>query len=92
MFADFFTLKLGETEVKGRRLKIKELQDSRELLAEGRLDIEKSVEVIKAHVTLADGKPFDPYDLSTGQMRTLIAELVLPKEGRGIADFIGTLC
>ena len=92
MFADVFTVRLGETEVKGRRLTIKELQDSRELMAEGRLDIEKSVEVIKGHVTLADGKTFDPYELSPGQMRTLIAELVLPKEGRGIADFIGTLC
>ena len=92
MFADYFTLKLGDAEVKGRRLTVKELQNSRELLAEGRLDIEKSVEVIKAHVTLADGKPFDPYDLSPGQMRTLIAELVLPKEGRGISDFIGMLC
>lgn len=91
MFADCFTLKLGEVTVKGRRLTLREIQESRADLLGGRLDVEKCVGLIASHVTLADGDKFDPYDLTPGQLRKLVGELVLPEEGRGISDFIGLL-
>ena len=91
MFADYFTLKLGDVTVKGRRLTLREIQESRADLLGGRLDVEKCVALIAGHVTLADGDKFDPYELSPGQLRKLVGELVLPEEGRGISDFIGLL-
>jgi hypothetical protein len=91
MFADHFTLKLGDVTVKGRRLTLKELKSSVADLTGGRLDVEKCVELISSHVTLEDGDKFDPYDLTPGQLRQIVSELVLPKEGRGISDFIGLL-
>lgn len=92
MFADYFKIKLGDTEVKGRRLSLKEIKERRAELIEGKLDIDGCVELIRKHVTLADGSRFDPLELSEGQMRALIGELVLPREARGISDFIGLLC
>ena len=91
MFADFFTLKLGDVTVKGRRLSLKEIQASRADLIGGTLDVEKCVKLIADHVQLESGDKFDPYDLTPGQLRKVVAELVLPEEGRGIADFIGLL-
>lgn len=91
MFADYFTLKLGGATVKGRRLTLKELRDGHAEFVEGSLDVEKCAEVIRSHVTLVDGDPFDPLDLTPGQLRELVGELILPKEGRGISDFIGLL-
>lgn len=91
MFADYFTLKLGGVTVKGRRLTIKELRSNWEAATSGSLSIEDSVRMIRGHVTLADGGSFDPEDLSPAQLRTLIAELVLPKDGRSVSDFIGLL-
>lgn len=91
MFADFFTLKLGDTTVKGRRLSLKEIQESRAQLLGGTLDGDKCVELISKHVTLDNGEKFDPHDLTPGQLRKVVAELILPEEGRGIADFIGLL-
>ena len=91
MFADYFTLKLGDVTVKGRRLSLKEIQESRDALIGGRLDAVKCVGLIADHVTLENGDKFDPYDLTPGQLRQLIAELTLPEEGRGISDFIGLL-
>ena len=90
-FADTFTLKLGEVTVKGRRLTLKEIRAMHVAQAEGVLSIEKSVELIKDHVTLDDGSAFDPEDLTPNQMRKLVGELILPEEGRGISDFIGML-
>ena len=90
-FADYFTLKLGDVSVKGRRLSLKELRERHADLIDGNLDVDKCVELIRGHVTLEDGSKFDPYDLTPGQLRQLICELILPKEGRGIADFIGLL-
>ena len=90
-FADYFTLKLGDVSVKGRRLSLKELQERHADLLDGNLDVEKCVELIRGHVTLEDGSKFDPYDLTPGQLRQVVCELILPKEGRGIADFIGLL-
>lgn len=92
MFADHFTLKLGETKVKGRRLTVKELRENWEVLMEKRLDIATAVELVKSHVTLEDGSAFDPEAVSLEQMRRIIAEMTLPEEGRGISDFIGLLC
>lgn len=92
MFADYFKLKLGETTLKGRRLTIKEVKRYGEAFASGQLGIDESVAVIRDHVTLEDGSKFDPEELTHGQLKELIAELVLPKEGRGISDFIGLLC
>ena len=90
-FADYFTLKLGDVSVKGRRLSLKELRERHADLLDGNLDVEKCVELIRGHVTLEDGSKFDPYDLTPGQLRQVVCELILPKEGRGIADFIGFL-
>lgn len=91
MFADYFTLKLGEVTVKGRRLTLKELKSSVADYTAGTLDVEKCVDLIRGHVTLEDGDKFDPYDLTPGQLRQIVGELILPKEGRGISDFIGLL-
>ena len=90
-FADYFTCKLGEVTVKGRRLTLKQIQENRAALLGGKLDAVKCVELIADHVTLENGEKFDPYDLTPGQLRKVVAELVLPEEGRGIADFIGLL-
>lgn len=91
MFADYFTLKLGDTTLKGRRLSLREVQENRAAMIGNRLDAEKCVELIASHVTLENGDKFDPFDLTPGQLRKVVAELVLPEEGRGIADFIGLL-
>lgn len=91
MFADYFTLKLGNVTVKGRRLTLKELKSNVADYTGGTLDVEKCVELIKSHVTLENGDRFDPYDLTPGQLRQIVGELILPKEGRGISDFIGLL-
>lgn len=88
-FADYFTLKLGEAVVKGRRLTLKEIREHGVEFAQGALDVEKTLEIIASHVTLADGSKFDPLELSEAQARQLLAEMVLPKEGRQISDFIG---
>ena len=80
MFADFFTLKLGDVTVKGRRLSLKEIQASRADLLGGTLDVEKCVALIADHVKLESGDKFDPYDLTPGQLREVVAELVLPEE------------
>lgn len=90
-FADYFTLKLGEVTVKGRRLTVKELRAGLDGLASGSFDVETAVKMVRGHVTLSDGSAFDPEDLSVDQLKQLIAELTLPKEGRGISDFIGLL-
>ena len=91
MFADTFTKKIGDTTVKGRRLSIREIRECWNALAEGSLADDRCLKVIRDHVTLDDGKPIDPEELTQGQARELIAELTLPKEGRGISDFIGLL-
>ena len=90
-FADYFSLKLGEVTVKGRRLTLKEIQQSCAGSSTGLPDAEKCVELISSHVTLDDGDKFDPYELTPGQMRRIVGELILPEEGRGISDFIGLL-
>ena len=90
-FADYFSIKLGEVTVKGRRLTVREIRECHADLFADQLEVDKCVEVIKGHVTLADGKAFDPYELTPGQMRKLVGELVMPEEGRGISDFIGLL-
>jgi len=92
MFADEFKLKLGETVVKGRRLTIKELKANWDAYASGKLDIDSSIRLIREHVRLENGEPFDPEEVSMDQLRKLISELTLPPEGRGISDFIGLLC
>ena len=89
MFADNFTIKLGDVTLKGRRLSIKEIRAYHSDAESGSLDIEKSVELIRKHVTLGDGGKFDPYDLTPGQLRQLVGELILPKDGRSLSDFIG---
>lgn len=91
MFADYFALKLGDVTVKGRRLTLKELRSNVADYTGGTLDTEKCVELIRDHVTLENGDKFDPYDLTPDQLRQIVGELVLPKEGRGISDFIGLL-
>lgn len=92
MFADYFTLKLGDTTVKGRRLTIKEMRSNWHALMNGGIDVDTAVKLIRDHVTLENGKAFDPEELTNSQFSNLIAELTLPKEGRGISDFIGLLC
>ena len=72
MFTEFFTLKLGDVTVKGRRLTLKEIREKRADLLGSRLDVDKCVELISSHVTLDDGDKFDPYELTPGQMRTIL--------------------
>lgn len=91
MFADVFTLELGDATVKGRRLTLKEIRANFAAAQSGGLSIDESVKLIRDHVTLADGSPFDPEDLTPAQMRKIVGELILPEEGRGISDFIGLL-
>lgn len=91
-FADRFTIKIGGATLVGTRLTIKELRANLAALAGDKFDIDASLKVVKEHVRLEGGGEFDPEDLSQDQMRRLIAELTLPKEGRGISDFIGLLC
>lgn len=90
-FADHFRVKLGDTKVVGRRLTVKEIKAGCGDLASGTFTVEKAIEIIRGHCTLEDGSQFDPEELSQDQIRTLVSEMVLPKEGRGIADFIGLL-
>lgn len=90
-FADCFTLKVGEATLKGRRLTLGELKEKSADLDAGTLSAEACADLVRSHVTLEDGSSFDPFDLTPGQLREVVAELVLPKEGRGIADFIGLL-
>ena len=90
--ADTFHLKLGDTEVVGRRLTINEIREHHASFLDGQFgSIDKCIEIIRDHVKRVDGKAFNPYDLTPGQVRTLIGELVLPDGGRGISDFIGLL-
>lgn len=90
-FADYFTLKLGETTVKGRRLTVREIRAGLDSLLTGKFDIPAAVKMVRDHVTLADGTAFDPEELSPDQLKQLVAELTLPKEGRSVSDFIGLL-
>ena len=41
MFTEFFTLKLGDVTVKGRRLTLKEIREKRADLLGSRLDVDK---------------------------------------------------
>ena len=91
-FADSFRLTLGDIEVVGSRLTINEIRRNHADFLDGQFgSIDRCVDLIRSHVKRADGEPFDPYDLTPGQVRTLISELVLPEGGRGISDFIGLL-
>lgn len=92
MFADYFKIEIGGVKLKGKRLTIKEIKRYGEEFLGDRLGVEESIAVIRDHVTLEDGGAFDPEEMTHGQLKELIAELVLPKEGRGISDFIGLLC
>ena len=92
MFADVFEITLGDTKVKGRRLSLAELRENWKYLLSGRLDVDRAEKVIREHVTLEDGTPVDPEEMTQGQIQTLVAEMTLPKEGRAVADFIGLLC
>lgn len=91
MFADYFTIKVGDVTLKGRRLTLKEIHAHYAEVLCGQLSAERSVEMIREHVTLVDGTPIDPMDMTPGQVRQVVSEMVLPAEGRGIADFIGLL-
>lgn len=90
MFADYFTIKLGDTSVKGRRLTIKEVKALLPTIED--LSNDDAVKIVKGHCTLADGSAFDPEELTGDQLRKLVGELVLPEKGRSISDFIGLLC
>lgn len=94
MFADRTKLTLGGVTVNVKRLTLGEIREDRELLQGGdfaALD-ERRTKMLAEHVTLEDGSPLKPEDLSLAQMRQLVKELVgLPEIG-GISDFIGLLC
>lgn len=90
MFADHFKVKFGDDEIIGTRLSIKEIKK----LSAGyeSMSVNESLDVIRNHCKLANGEKIDPEDLTHGQIQTLLAELILPKEGRSLSDFIGLLC
>ncbi|MCF0120640.1 MAG: hypothetical protein HUJ65_03285 [Oscillospiraceae bacterium] len=90
--ADRFTLKLGDAEIKGTRLTLRELKEHSATVMADRLDVEAAAAIVESHATYADGSKLDAMELSIDQMKRLIAEMVLPKEGRSIADFIAALC
>lgn len=88
-FADKFKLKLGDQTVVGRRLTIREIRENAVSFLADRLDVESCAKLIESHATLESGEKFDPLDLTEGQLRALISELVLPEKGRTVSDFIG---
>ncbi len=92
-FTDEITLRIGGTSFKVRRLTIAEIRQARVDWQGGKECLDEEYErLVKSHVTLADGKPFDPSALSLPQMQKLVSELVGIPEGSGLTDFIGLLC
>jgi hypothetical protein len=91
-FADTFRITLGDAVVVGRRLTIGELKSHWSELMEERLDIAAASDIVRSHTKLENGEAVEPEALTLDQLRKLVAELTLPKEGRGISDFIGLLC
>lgn len=92
-FTDEITLRIGGTSFKVRRLTIAEIRQARVDWQGGKECMDEEYErLVQSHVTLADGKKFDPSALSLPQMQKLVSELVGIPEGSGLTDFIGLLC
>lgn len=91
-FADIVTLKLGETQLKVKRLTLKEIRETHALFsASGATFDDDCQRLIKSHVTDLDGKAIDPEELSLAQVRELMRELTGIPEGSPLSDFIGLL-
>lgn len=92
MFCDEAKVKLGDVSLNVRRLTLAELKAAHLSFRAGYALDEGCEKLLREHVTLEDGTPLDPSQLSIPQMQTLINELVGIPEGSGISDFIGLLC
>lgn len=93
MFCDSVKVQLGDTTVNVRRLTVAEIKSTRIAFLDGKEAIDESYDkLLRTHVTLEDGQPLDPSELSLPQTQKLVSELVGIPEGSGISDFIGLLC
>jgi hypothetical protein len=91
MFCDVVQLKLGDQTAKIRRLTIGEIRSGKYEVGDGVPFGDKLDDVIRSHVTTADGKPLDVAELSIPQMRQVVNALVGPPEDSPLSDFIGLL-
>lgn len=92
-FCDKTSVKLGEVTVVVRRLTVAEIRAARVAFHSGSECLDEEYDrLLREHVTLEDGSPIDPSELSMRQMQKLVTELVGIPEGSGISDFIGLLC
>ena len=91
-FSDIVTLKLGETQLKVKRLTLKEIRETHALFSSSGATFDDDCQrLIKSHVTDLDGKEIDPEELSLAQVRELMRELTGIPEGSPLSDFIGLL-
>lgn len=92
MFCDTTTVKLGDEQVRIKRLTVGELRESRALFAEGKECLDEAyTRMVEAHCTTADGRPVDAATLSLPQLQTLAREMAGVPEGSPLSDFIGLL-
>lgn len=92
MFCDTTTVKLGDEQVRIKRLTVGELRESRTLFAEGKECLDEAyTRMVEAHCTTADGRPVDAAALSLPQLQTLAREMAGVPEGSPLSDFIGLL-
>lgn len=91
-FSDIVTLKLGDVQLKVKRLTLKEIKETHALFsASGATFDDDCQNLIRSHVTDLDGKAIDPEELSLAQVRELMRELTGIPEGSPLSDFIGLL-
>lgn len=91
-FADIVTLKLGETQLKVKRLTLKEIKETHALFSSSGATFDDDCQrLIRSHVTDSEGKAIDPEELSLAQVRELMRELTGIPEGSPLSDFIGLL-
>lgn len=92
MFCDTTTVKLGDEQVRIKRLTVGELRESRALFAEGKECLDEAyTRMVEAHCTTADGRPVDAAALSLPQLQALAREMAGVPEGSPLSDFIGLL-
>ena len=91
-FADTFEIRIGKTDLVGRRLTHAELKKFGGLFHGKRLTESRAIKLIRDRVTTKDGKKIDPASMTDDQITDVLAQMVLPKEGRGISDFTALVC
>lgn len=93
MFTDTTTLRIGDANIKIRRLTLREIREARSDFATGKDALgEEAVKLVQAHCEIAGThEPVDTDSLSLPQMRQLLTALVGIPEDSPISDFIGLL-